>query len=728
MNRHHADQPDARQRIEQLRREIDRHNRLYYVEAQPEISDQQYDQLLNELEQLEADHPDLVTPDSPTQRVGGEPIEGFQTVEHTVPMMSIDNTYAMRQARGSLEAWFARVRNGLNTDKQRPTGQAALFEADEDDQPTELDQLRYICEPKIDGVAISLRYERGRLIRAVTRGDGRQGDDVTVNVRTIRAIPLRLGGAAASKSNADMRDSDDAPPRLPDVLEVRGEVFMRFDDFQRMNRQRDKDNEQPFANPRNATAGTLKQLDPRIVARRTMHFHAHGRGAIEPDDFTAHSQLLKALRSWGVPVNPSIQLAGTEDDVYQFIERFEPQRGELGYPVDGVVVKVDRYDQQRNLGATSKAPRWCIAYKYAAEQATTRLLKVDWQVGKTGKLTPRATMEPVFVAGTTVQHASLHNFGEIQRKGLQIGDTVIIEKAGEIIPQVVAAVESERPDDARPIDAPGQCPICQTPVVTEGESDSTEETGRFCPNPQCPAQFREKLIHFAGRGQMDIDGLGEKVVDQLLNADLVAHFADLYRLDTEQLVKLDRMGEKSASNLVKAIEASKNRGLARLLGSLGIRHIGSSTARVVAEHFADIDALRQADAQALAELPDVGPIVAEALYTFVQSEAGRHTLDALKSAGVDMTSHEYAQGASQTNSPFAGKTIVLTGSLERFTRDELTEKLAQLGAKVTSSVSKNTDLLIAGEKAGSKLAKARQLGVAVWNEDELVAAIDDESA
>lgn len=721
MSQSPADRDDARRRIEALRRQINRHNRLYYVEAQPEISDRQYDQLLKQLEDLEQQYPDLVTPDSPTQRVGGQPLDAFETVRHTVPMMSIDNTYAMRQARGSLEAWFDRVRSGLNTDKQRPTGRAGLFDTAEQDQPTEPDQLRYVCEPKIDGVAISLRYEQGRLVRAVTRGDGQRGDDVTANIRTIGAIPLRLHAADQQPAQADAEESD-PPPALPEVLEVRGEVFMRFDDFQRMNRQREKDGEQTFANPRNATAGTLKQLDPRIVARRTMHFYAHGRGAIEPDDFAAHSQLLKALRSWGVPVNPLIQLAGTEDDVYAFIERFEPDRATLGYPVDGVVVKVDRYDHQHDLGATSKAPRWCIAYKYAAEQATTKLLQVDWQVGKTGKLTPRATMQPVFVAGTTVQHASLHNYGEIQRKELRLGDTVVIEKAGEIIPQVVAAVEAERPDDARPIDAPADCPICRTPVVIEGESDA-KETGRFCPNPQCPAQFREKLIHFAGRGQMDIDGLGEKVVDQLLDAGLVEHFADLYQLDTDQLVKLERMGEKSASNLVKAIEASKSRGLARLLGSLGIRHIGSSTARVVAEHFADIDQLRKAEADQLAELPDVGPIVAESLHTFLQSAAGKRTIEQLRQFGVDMTSREYAQAGSETDSPLAGKTIVLTGSLEHYTRDQLTETLEQRGAKVTSSVSKNTDLLIAGEKAGSKLAKARQLDVTVWNEDQLVAAL-----
>ncbi len=672
--------PSAADRIAELREQINRHNRLYYVENAPEISDRQFDQLLETLAELETKHPDLVTPDSPTQRVGGEPIEGFQTVEHTVPMMSIDNTYDQDE----LQAWADRTAKRLGAGDD-------LFGGD----------VPFVCEPKIDGVAISLRYEHGRLVRAVTRGDGRRGDDVTANIRTVRAVPLRLSGDG-----------------VPDVVEVRGEVFMPNDRFARLNEQRDAEGKPVFANPRNATAGSLKQLDPRETAKRFLCFYAHGRGEVEPDRFESHRQLLETFRAWGLPVNRSTGVARNMDEVWQYINDFDPQRARQGYPVDGVVVKVDRYDQQRELGHTAKAPRWCIAYKYAPEQAVTKLLKVDWQVGKTGKLTPRATMQPVFVAGTTVQHATLHNLDEIRRKDIRLGDTVVIEKAGEIIPQVVEVQVDKRPVDARRIAAPEQCPSCGGPVRQE-----EGEVAHRCLNPECPAQFREKLIHFAGRGQMDIDGLGEKLVDQLLDAGLVEHFADLYHLKAEDVAKLERLGEKSSAKLIQAIEASKDRGMARVLASLGIRHVGGATARALAQHFSDMRQLKQADAEALAEVPDIGPIVAESLHRYFTCDAGQATIDALDEAGVDLTSHRQGQTAGQAESPFAGKTIVLTGSLESLTRPELTEKLEALGAKVTASVSKHTDLVIAGEEAGGKLDKAHALGVEVWHEPQLLEAL-----
>lgn len=680
----------AKQRIEQLREQIRHHDYLYYVEAQPEISDAEYDRLVKELEQLESQHPDLVTPDSPTQRVGGQPIEGFVTVEHTVPMMSIDNTYA----QSDLAAWGQRVLRGLSR-----AGGESLFG----------DQPYFVCEPKIDGVAISLRYENGRLVRGVTRGDGRFGDDVTANVRTINAIPLQLHQPKGRNA-----------PDIPEVLEVRGEVFMTYASFDRINRTREEQNQQLFANPRNATAGSLKQLDPRVVAERDLWFYAHGRGAVEPDPFEAHSELLESLRKFALPTSPDIRRVDSIDDAFDYIEWFDSRRAQADYPIDGVVVKVDRYDQQQTLGATSKAPRWCIAYKYAPEQAVTKLLSVEWQVGKTGKLTPRATMEPVLVAGTTVSHATLHNLDEIRRKDIRVGDTVVIEKAGEIIPQVVQVNKDQRPAEAQEIDIPKACPSCGGPIVKE-----EGEAAHRCINPECPAQFREKLIWFAGRGQMDIDGLGEKIVDQLIDKGLVHHFADLYELPAEQLAKLPRMGAKSAQNLFVAIAKSKGRGLARVLASLGIRHIGAATARTIAGEFADVEELMDADAQRLAEVPDVGPIVAESLEKYLHSDAGADAIERLRDVGVDLSSHEYGK-AEGTDSIFADKTIVLTGSLENFTRDELTERLVQLGAKVTSSVSKKTDLVIAGEEAGSKLDKARSLGVDVWDETQLLEALGNE--
>jgi len=701
-----------RKRILELRELLDEANRAYYVDAEPMMSDSDFDALMRELIALEEAHPDLADPSSPSQRVGGEPIEGFKTVRHAVPMQSIDNTYSV----DDLRAWHTRVLKGLGLES---TGQVegGLFGDD--------GVLAYYCDPKIDGVAISLRYENGRLVRGVTRGDGEKGDDVTAQVRAIRAIPLKLAPAPAPApapgkgrkgAIAGAPGAPGVPGALPGVLEVRGEVFIPNAEFARINAEREKAGEALFANARNATAGTMKSLDPQIVAQRRLNFVAHGRGeASGLADAEMHSTFIEHLRVFGVPVSPLGRLCSTIDEVIEAIESFADRRGELDYGVDGMVVRVDRFDQQEELGATSKAPRWCIAFKYPAEQGVTKLLRVDWQVGKGGTLTPRATMEPIFIAGTTVQHATLHNIEEIRRKDIRIGDTVVIEKAGEIIPQVVRVIMAKRKKGTKPIEPPKACPACKGVVEQEGPK-------LFCVNPECPAQFREKLKWFVGRGQMEIEGLGEKLVDQLVDAGLVEHFADVFTLRRDDLLALERMGEKSADNLLAAIEESKGRGLARVLAGLGIRQIGTAAARTLARHFPDADALCQASIEEFRELPDFGEITAKLLHDHLHSEQGRDAFQRLQSVGVDLTSplragrgHEAA-----TRSPFAGKTIVLTGTLESFGRKELTEQLEALGAKVAGSVSKNTDIVIAGESPGTKLARARQLGIETWDEGRLL--------
>ncbi len=728
---------DLQRTIIQLCNAIRAHDRRYYVEAAPSISDREYDQLLQQLQQLEAAHPELLTPDSPTQRVGGEPLEGFQTVPHARPMLSIDNTYDAE----SLSKWAKRCFESLDPDLAAI--EAELREIDQREQQLkgkrdkpskekrkQAKQQRealglqadeflaaaastgylleggYLAEPKIDGVAINLRYENGLLVLATTRGDGSHGDDVTQNIRTIRSIPLQL---ATTKTPA------------PEVLEVRGEIFMPSAEFERINQAFCDAGEEPLANPRNATAGTLKQLDPIAVAERRLQFLAHGQGEVSDSPFRSHSQFLQVLSAWGLPTNPLAKRCRSIDEVWQLIEQFEAERTKLSYDVDGVVVKIDRYDWQQQLGATSRFPRWCIAYKYPAEQAVTKLLQVDWQVGKTGKLTPRATMQPVLVAGTTVQHATLHNFGEIERKDIRVGDTVIIEKAGEIIPQVVRVDLEKRPPNLPPIQPPTTCPDCEGEVERE-QDDTGKETARYCMNPECPAQLRERLIHFAARGQMDIDGLGEKIILQLADAGLLDSFGDIFQLYThrEQLLELDRMGEKKVNNLLAGIEAAKQRGLDRVLCGLGIRHIGSTVARILAKQYRTIDALVAATQEEIQTFQvdeqesGIGPEIAASMHHFLHSAAGQYVITELRNAGVSLA-------VSQSSEPivsqiFAGKTFVVTGKLEKYTRDEIHALVEKHGGKATSSVTQKTDYLVAGEKAGSKLAKAQQLGVSVLSE------------
>jgi DNA ligase (NAD+) len=670
---------DAGKRAEKLRELLERANYAYFVESDPIMPDLEYDALLRELAELEAAHPELADPDSPTRRVGGGAVEGFRTVRHEVPMLSIDNTYDA----DDLRAWHERVRKGLELEDAEPC---------------------YVCDPKVDGIAVSLRYERGRLARAVTRGDGSKGDDVTAQVRAIRAIPLALRTTAV------------ASPRL---LEVRGEIFMPNAEFQRINDERESAGEPPFANARNATAGTLKSLDPSVVAARRLSFVAHGRGVISGGDGAeTFRDFLQMVRALGVPVSPRIEPCQGIEPVIEVIEAFREQRGSLGYGIDGMVVRLDRFDQQEALGATSKAPRWCIAFKYPAEQATTVLRRVDWQVGKGGTLTPRATMDPVFLAGTTVQHATLHNIEEIRRKDIRVGDTVVIEKAGEIIPQVVEVDRSRRRRRSAEIEPPRRCPACEGVVEQEGPK-------LYCVNPECPAQFREKLKWFVGRGQMDIDGMGEKLIDQLVDAGLVHHFADLFALQREPLVALERMGERSADNLLEAIERSKDRGLGRVLAGLGIRHIGATASRILAEHFPDAEALLGATVEQIEALPDFGQITAATLHDYLHSSAGRTALRRLARAGVDLTSRRHVHREDAVESPLAGKTVVLTGKLESFSRQELSERLQALGARVTGSVSSKTDLVIAGADPGSKADRARSLGVETWDEQRLMEVLTE---
>ena len=665
-------------RVASLRELLERANRAYYVDADPIMSDLDFDTRLKELEQLEQAHPELADPDSPTRRVGGEPVTGFESATHAVPMTSIDNTYSVEDLR----AWHERVLKGLDDLAEAGVG--------------------LVCDPKIDGVAISLRYEAGRLVSATTRGDGMTGDVITGNVRAIRSIPTRL--------------AVEAPPA---VVEIRGEIVMPDASFERVNAERESAGEPLFANARNSTAGTLKSLDPGVTASRGLRFIAHGRGETIGVETGTYSGFLDLIRSWGVPANVHSRAFDSIEEVVGRVEAFREERSGLAYGVDGMVVRVDRFDLQAELGATAKAPRWAIAFKYPAEQAVTSLLEVEWQVGKGGTLTPRATMEPVHVAGTTVRHATLHNIEEIRRKDLRIGDRVIIEKAGEIIPQVVAAIVDDRTGGEREIEGPAACPACDGGVEQEGPKI-------FCISPECPAQFREKLKWFVGRDQMDVDGLGEKLVDQLVDADLVHHFADLFRLERDDLLGLERMGEKSADNLLEGLEAARSRGLSRVLAGMGIRHIGASASKVLARSFPDAEALMAASVETLEELPDFGEITARSLHEHLATPPTRDAFRRLAEVGVSLVSELHRDpedDVEPVESPFTGKTVVITGTFEAFGRKELAERLEGLGATVTGSVSKKTDLVVAGEKAGSKLKKAADLGIETWDEARLVTAL-----
>jgi DNA ligase (NAD+) len=663
---------NVRKRIGQLRSEIRKHDYLYYVLDQPEISDRHYDGLFAELRALEQAHPDLITPDSPTQRVSGQPLEGFAAVRHSVPMLSMDNTYSADELR----AFDERVRKQLGSK-----------------------DYDYVVELKIDGLAISLRYEDGQLTTAATRGDGEVGDDVTANVRTIRAVPLALLDGGTS----------------PRILEVRGEVYMPTKSFIELNKQRSRTSEPVFANPRNAAAGSLKLLDARITATRNLSFFAYATGEVSEPLAQTHYETLQKFKQLGLPVNPHNAKARDIEQVIDICSSWSEKRLTLDYKTDGMVIKINRFDQRDTLGATGRAPRWCISYKFAAERAQTTIESIDVQVGKSGILTPVANLTPVLLSGTTVKRASLHNFDELARLDARCGDTVLIEKAGEIIPQVVEVKKQLRPAGARPFKLPNKCPVC-------GSNVAKDEAGVYirCVNPNCTGQLKERLRYFAGRDQMDIEHLGPALIEQLVESSLVKSFADLYRLQKSDLMALERMAEKSAENVVVAIEKSKTRPLWRLIAALGIRHIGGQSAEILAEHFGSLDALMAADSETLQAVDQIGPKIAESVYEYFRSPTNRAVIEELLSAGVRPEQPRKVRRAGK----LAGKTIVVTGTLENFTRPQVEQAIRQAGGKSASSVSKKTDFVLAGKEPGSKLDKALQLGVEVIDEKQFLEMLE----
>ncbi|GAA0636300.1 NAD-dependent DNA ligase LigA [Halomonas beimenensis] len=658
---------DTRDEAARLRAELEDANYRYYVLDAPRMTDADYDRRLRRLQEIEAEYPELVTPDSPTQRVGAAPAEGFPEVEHAVPMLSLDNAFDEEE----LSAFVRRVAERLEAD---PEG------------------IAFCCEPKLDGAAVSLVYEHGELTTGVTRGDGRTGEGITSNLRTLRSIPLKLRGN-----------------RPPELLEVRGEVIMSHEGFEDLNERAREEGSKVFANPRNAAAGSLRQLDPRITARRPLEFSAYQVARIEPDAGDAsHSELMARLADLGFRSSRELEVVEGARGVIDYCRRLGEKRDGLGYDIDGVVIKVDDLRRQRELGFVARAPRWAIAFKFPAQEQTTRLNDVEFQVGRTGAITPVARLEPVSVAGVTVSNATLHNADEIARLGVMIGDTVAIRRAGDVIPQVVRVQREDRPDDAREIVFPERCPVCDSQIERlEGEAVARCSGGLYC-----AAQRKEALKHFASRRALDIDGLGEKLIDQLVERDWVKSPADLFGLAAEDLAELPRMGQKSSENLVAALEKAKATTLPRFIFALGIREVGEATAANLARHFGSLEALMAADREALEAVEDVGPIVAAHVHTFFRQPHNRETIQALIDAGVHWEETEVEAGPT----PLEGQTWVLTGTLDTMTRDEGKARLQALGAKVSGSVSKKTACLVAGEAAGSKLTKAEQLGVEVIDE------------
>lgn len=685
---------EIRRRHAELVQEIRRHDRAYYVEARPVISDREYDRLYAELVDLERHHPELVSSESPTQRVGGQPLEGFRPVRHAVPMLSLDNTYSPEEIR----AFLTRAR------KLVPG------------TPCE-----WTVEPKIDGIAISLRYESGRFVLGATRGDGTTGDDITANLRTIRSLPLTLSFPGSRETqHGPAPDSPTDAPATAEVLEVRGEVFMPTSGFRKLNAARREAGEEEFANPRNATAGSLKQLDPREVARRPLALVVYGLGemrGVHPPP-TQHG-LLQWLRELGFPTPERVWLARSDDEVIGAINELDGARAGFGYETDGAVVKLNALAVRDRLGFTAKAPRWAVAYKFAPEQAETRLQAITIQVGRTGALTPVAELEPVFLSGSTVSRATLHNEEELNRKDIRVGDTVIIEKAGEVIPAVVRVVTEKRAGHEIPFQFPRQCPECGTPSVKEKTADGEGAVWR-CPNPDCPAQVRGRLEHWCARGAMDIEGGGEVLVAQLVKAGLVRDVADLYRLKLPEVAALERMGEKSAANFLAGVEASRGRDLWRVLFGLGILHVGAGVAKAIARRFASLDELSRATVAELTEVEDVGEVIARSVESWFADPRNRELVRRLRHAGIDPHSSLYRPREAVPAGPLAGKTVVLTGTLSTLTREEATARIEALGGRVTSSVSRKTDYVVAGEEAGSKLDKARQLGLRVLDEAEFL--------
>ena len=664
--------------LEALREKINDYNYQYYVLDDPSVPDSEYDRQMQALQALEAEHPELITPDSPSQKVGGEPLGAFEQVTHEVPMLSLDNAFE----EADLKAFEKRLLDRLKADIK----------------------LAYSCEPKLDGLAVSILYENGVLVRAATRGDGQVGENITANVRTIANVPLKLRGTD-----------------LPERIEVRGEVFMPRDGFEKLNENQRNAGLKVFANPRNAAAGSLRQLDSRITAKRPLKFYAYSLGVVAPGDFTlpdSHHERLKQLAEWGIPLCPDIGITEGASGCLAYYEQILSRRDGLPYDIDGVVFKVDDIALQQQLGFVARAPRWAIAQKFPAQEEMTRLLDVEFQVGRTGAITPVARLEPVFVGGVTVSNATLHNQDEVERLGVCIGDTVIILRAGDVIPQVVSVVADKRPDDARKIQFPAQCPVCDSQV----EKLADEAVARCTGGLICPAQRKQALKHFASRKALDIDGLGDKLIEQLVDAGLLKTPVDIFNLTFPALIQLERMGDKSAANLLQAIHNAKQTTLPKFLYALGIREVGETTAANLALHFQTLEAIQNASLDDLQAVQDVGVVVAEHVFNFFNESHNTEVLEGLLSAGLNWPEIEAPDEADLV---LDGKTCVVTGTLSQMSRNDVKALLQQAGAKVAGSVSAKTDFLVAGEKAGSKLAKAQELDVEVWDEERLMAFLTD---
>lgn len=662
------DRQSAEKRINELHERLNQYNYEYHVLDKPSVPDSEYDQLLRELIELEDQFPELKSADSPSQRVGGTILDSFEKVEHRTPMLSLGNAFNEEDLRD----FDRRVRQAVG------------------------EEFSYVCELKIDGLAVSLRYEDGAFVQGATRGDGSIGEDITSNLKTIRSIPLKISEKMS--------------------FEVRGEAFMPKGSFEALNKIKEEKGEEPFANPRNAAAGSLRQLDPKIAASRNLDIFLYALADIGDTGIDSHSEGLDTLDKLGFKTNPERKRCATIEEVLEFVGKWTDERPNLSYDIDGIVIKVDSLDQQQELGTTAKSPRWAIAFKFPAEEVVTVLKEIELSVGRTGVVTPTAILEPVRVAGTTVQRASLHNEDLIREKDIKIGDHVVIKKAGDIIPEVVNVLEDKRTGDEQEFLMPTHCPECESELVRlEGE------VALRCINPKCPAQIREGLIHFVSRNAMNIDGLGEKVISQLFREKLIEDVADLYRLERDQLLKLERMGEKSVDNLLEAIQTSKGNSLEKLLFGLGIRHVGAKAAKTLAQEFSSMERLMEVGKEELTNVNEIGDKMADAIVAYFENDEVKELIQELKDAGVNL---EYKGpkpvSASDVDSYFAGKTIVLTGKIERLSRNEAKEKIEMLGGKVTGSVSKKTDLVIAGEEAGSKLTKANDLNIEVWDEDKLM--------
>ena len=681
------EQEEARRLVERLRDVIRHHDHRYYVLDAPVITDAEYDALYAQLERLEAAFPDLVTSDSPTQRVGGEPIDEFEKVKHPEQLLSLGNAFDAEELR----EWYARCQRGL----------AAAFGDDITPALT--------AELKIDGLAVALTYEHGRLVRGATRGNGRVGEDITHNIRTIHRIPLQIPVGTENGRTP------------PERIEVRGEVFMRKSEFEALNDGLIAHDETPFANPRNAAAGSLRQLDPSITAQRPLSFFAYGTGPVTNGDLPAYQHdVLGWLKQFGLPVNPHAERFDDIERVVAFCEDWAERRDALDYEIDGVVVKIDRFDQQDELGVTAKEPRWAIAYKFPAREATTTLNDITVNVGRTGVIKPEAVLEPVHIGGVTVSQATLHNEDYIQERDIRVGDRVVVKRAGDVIPQVVRPVTEARTGDEEPWTFPDTCPACGSEIVRlEGEADY------YCLTTDCPAQFIRLVEHFVSRDAMDIEGLGEKVAVQLVDEDLVETLADLYRIDVDDLIDLERFAEKSARNLVEAIEASKQRPLSRVLYALGIRHVGQTVAELIVQHFASLDDIAEATVGELEAIDGIGAVIAESVVDWFQLDHNRELIQNLKSEGVNTERlSEEAPSVDKADAPVAGKTFVLTGSLPTLTRSEATSLIKQAGGRVTGSVSGNTDYLVVGDNPGSKYDEASERGVPMLDEEKLRALLD----